>query len=96
MREVVSVAQRVVPAYPGCDRPLSGLVIVSLLRGITPELLFVVHPRLVRTFAERHDAVRSSCAAHWASWADSLPMIQKGHLAVARLIESTNQSDAST
>ena len=31
-------------------------------------------------------AVRTSPAAHWASWADSLPMIQKRHPAVARLI----------
>ena len=31
-------------------------------------------------------AVRSSCAAHWASWADSLPTTQKRHPAVARLI----------
>ena len=40
-------------------------------------------------------AVRSSSAAHWASWADSLPMIQKRHPAVARLIiaQLTNQSD---
>ena len=42
-------------------------------------------------------AVRSSGAAHWASWADSLPMIQKRQPAVARLIivQLTDQSDGS-
>ena len=40
-------------------------------------------------------AARSSCAAHWASWADSLPIIQKRHTAEARLIiaQLTDQSD---
>ena len=31
-------------------------------------------------------SVRTSPAAHWASWVDSLPMIQKRHPAVVRLI----------
>ena len=96
-------------------------------------VLRVVHPHLVRSITERHDAevwsclqrligiegdeltedmarlptsmgglgwrstVRTSLAAHWASWADSLPMIQERHLAVARLIvtQLTDQVESS-
>ena len=42
-------------------------------------------------------AVRTSHAAHWASWADSAPMIQKRHPGVVRLIvaQLTDQVDSS-
>ena len=42
-------------------------------------------------------AVRTSHAAHWASWADSVPMILKRHPDVARLIvaQLTDQVDSS-
>ena len=113
------------------DLQVAWLLLVFCAASRANFYLRVVHPRLVHTFAERHDAavwrclqgllgiagdgltldlaqlpfhwgglglrsaVRSSCAAHWASWADSLPMIQKRHPAVARLIiaQLTNQSD---
>ena len=113
------------------DLQMGWLLLVFCAASRANYCLRVVHPRLVRTFAERQDAavwrclqgllgiegdgmtldlaqlpfhwdglglrsaVRSSCAAHWASWADSLPMIQKRHPAIARLIiaQLTDQSD---
>ena len=85
--------------------------IVSLLRGITRELLLACGDAAVWRCLQGllgiegdgmtldlaqlpfhwgglglWSAVRSSCAAHWASWADSLPMIQKRLPAVAQLI----------
>ena len=39
-----------------------------------------------RVWFDFANAVRTSPTAHWASWAESLPMIQKWHPAVARLI----------